>query len=99
MAQRMGSNRLADARNLAGFLASPAYRERADVLAGDVTGEEPVARFVHSPPSAQDLKQSWRQHYVTIFFAFALVDTNDHPLAIDVGGLQKIGRASCRERV
>jgi hypothetical protein len=84
----MRRNRLAYARELVGFLAGLLHRVFADVPTGDVAGKQPVAGFVHSPPSAQDLQQSGREHYVTILLAFALVDMDDHALAIDVGGFQ-----------
>ena len=56
VSKRMGSNFLTDARDLSGLLAGPPYRVSADVVAGDVAGKEPVAGFVHPPPSTQDLQ-------------------------------------------
>ena len=61
----------------------------ADRLAGHIAREEPVpSGRIHSPPAAQDLQQSWGEHHVAILLALALLDANDHPLAVDVGGLQ-----------
>src|SRR5262245_44946735 len=37
---------------------------------------------------AQDLEQHRRKHHVAIFTTFTLFDTNDHPSAVDGGGLQ-----------
>ena len=59
-----------------------------NVPTGDVAGKEPLPGLIHSPPTAQDLQQFWRQHHVQILLTFALVDTDDHALAIDVGGFQ-----------
>src|SRR5665213_1568399 len=84
----MRSDRLPYARTLAGVPASFRYRACGDVLSGKVAWKEPVARFFHSPPSAQDLQQCLRQHYITISSALALIDTDYHPLAVDVSGLQ-----------
>ena len=76
VSKRMRRNWLADAGNLSNLLASPPYRECADVLSGDVAGKKPVAGFIHSSPCAQGLQQHQREHYLTILLAFALIDTN-----------------------
>jgi len=84
----MWSNWLADAGEPAGLLAGQFHRRCADGAVGEVAWKEPVPGLTHSPPSAQDLQQCGREHDLTIFLPFALIDTNDHALAIDVGRLQ-----------
>src|SRR5438128_2247417 len=41
------------------------------------------------PPSAQQLKQVWRQHDVAVFAALALLHADDHALAVDVFDLER----------
>src|SRR5580698_4070180 len=94
----MGSDRLANTRNLASVPASIPYRTRADVMAGDVAGKEPVAWFFHSPPTTQDFQQCRRQHYITISLALALIDTNHHSLTVNVSRLQTYGLGYAQTR-
>ena len=61
---------------------------RGDVLARNVAREEPIGGSCHSPPVAQGFQQFRREHDVAILLALALLDTNDHAFAIDIGGLQ-----------
>ena len=48
---------------------------------------EPPLGLVHSPPVAQDLQQLWGKHDIAIHPAFALLDSDDHSLTIDIGDL------------
>ena len=43
-------------------------------------------------------EQMWRQHHVTVFTAFALLDADDHTLAVDVADLERdhLGGAQTR---
>ena len=61
------------------------HRIPSDGVAGDIAGEEPRFGFCHSPPLPQDFQQLGRKHYVAIFLPLALIDADDHTLAIDVG--------------
>ena len=47
---------------------------------------------------AQDLQQFGRQHHVAILLAFALIDADDHALAVDIGGLQANGFGDAQAR-
>ena len=88
---RMGCNGLADARDPPGLLARQFDGTSVDGLAGHITLEQATLR-PHGPPVIPErLQQFGRQHYVTILLAFALLDTDDHALTIDIGGLQANG--------
>ena len=43
----------------------------------------------HPPPSAQQVEQVRRQHDVTVLAALALLHADDHPLAVNVGNLER----------
>jgi hypothetical protein len=75
-------------RNLAsvvGLSTCLLNRKPADVLARHIAREEPVLGPFHSPPLSQDLQQFRGEHHVTILHSFALLDAQDHALAIDGG--------------
>jgi hypothetical protein len=42
----------------------------------------------HSPPIAQDFQQLGGEYDVPIFLSLALFDTDDHALAVNLGGFQ-----------
>ena len=89
--QRMGSNRFTDAGESPGLLTCRFDGTSVDWLAAYVTLEQPTLR-PHGPKvAAECLQQSGRQHHVTILLAFALFDTDDHALTVDIGGLQADG--------
>lgn len=81
----MGRNGFGNGTKAAGFLARSRHGLRGDVVARDVTREEPRVRSFHSPPVAQDLEQFGREHHVAILVTLALIDANHHSLTIDVG--------------
>ena len=56
MTQRMGRDRFGNFRDPAGLLALLLNRANCDVLAWKIAWEEPIFRFLHSPPGTQDLK-------------------------------------------
>jgi len=60
--------------------------------------EQPALRSCRLPPGAQQFEQMWRQHHVTVFTAFALLDADDHALAVDVADLERdqLGGAQTR---
>ena len=41
--------------------------------------------------SAEDLQETGREHRVTILAALTVLDTDEHPLAVDVGRLEGDG--------
>src|SRR5277367_3030638 len=51
--------------------------------------EQPGLWLCDAPPVAQKLQQHRRQHRVSILAAFALLDAQQHALAVDVGHLQR----------
>jgi hypothetical protein len=51
--------------------------------------EQPTLWPRRLPPSAQQVEQVWGEHDVTILAAFALLDADDHALAVDVGDLER----------
>lgn len=63
----------------------------AYVLVGDISGKKPVLRTGDSPPVPQSRQQLWREHDVAILLSFALLNSNNHSLAIDVGRFQPDG--------
>jgi hypothetical protein len=70
------------------LLARPLYGVPVDVAAGCITGEEPPLGSFHSPPLTQGLQQLWGKHDIAIHPPFALFDSDDHSLTIDIGDLQ-----------
>ena len=51
--------------------------------------EQPTPGPRRPPPGAQQVEQARREHDVTVLAAFALLDANDHLLAVDVGDLER----------
>src|SRR5271166_6295759 len=49
----------------------------------------PALRPRRLPPGAQQVEQARRQHHVTVLAAFALLHADDHPLAVDIGDLER----------
>src|SRR5271166_3140421 len=88
MPQRMGGDGLADpgspARRPAGVLQGASAHMSAWLLAR----EQPEA-WPRSPPiGAKDLQEPRRQHGVAVLAAFARLDVNQHPRAVDRADLQ-----------
>src|SRR6266704_6647273 len=51
--------------------------------------KQPALRSCRPPPGPQQFEQMWRQHHVAVFAAFALVDADDHALAVDVADFER----------
>src|SRR6266478_6202525 len=51
--------------------------------------KQPALRSCRLPPGAQQFEEMWRQHHVTVFTAFALLDADHHALAVDVADLER----------
>src|SRR5580704_5121081 len=64
------------------------YRRLADMAADLIALEEPLLGPGYWPPVTQDLQQLWRMHDIAVFLPFALFDSNDHSLAVDIGDFQ-----------
>src|SRR6476661_1954913 len=86
--QRMRSNRLANTRESPSLLAGHFDGASVDWLAAHIALEQPTLRPYGPKVAPKRLQQSRRQHHVTILLALALVDTDDHALTVDIGGLQ-----------
>ena len=88
----MGRNRLADTGKAARLLAGMLDGVLADVAGRECRLGTASLGPCHAPPvAAQRLQQLGREHDVAIFLSLALFDTDDHALAVDVGGLQADG--------
>ena len=84
----MGCDRFGNTATSMRFLARPFYSVPADVDADSIAWEEPLLGLVHWPPATQDLQQLWGKHDIAIFLPFALFDSNNHSLAVDIGDFQ-----------
>ena len=62
-----------------------------DRVAGVGAREEPLLRARSLPVAAQDIQQLGREHHIPVLAAFALLDADNHPLAVDGGRLQANG--------
>ena len=91
MAQRMRRDRLGEVGAPMCLLTSVFDGISRDRLARVTAREEPVLRAHGLPVAAQDIQQLRREHDVAILLAFALLDADDHPPAVDGGGLQANG--------
>jgi hypothetical protein len=91
MSQGVRGDGLGDFADTVGFLALALHRLPGNVLARYITGKEPVLRPFHSPPRSQDLQQLRGEHHVTILHSLALLDPQDHALAIDGRGSKSDG--------
>ena len=80
--------RLLDPAALTCKLACLAYGIAADGLSGNVARKQPLARVGVVPVRSQDIEQPRREHHVPVLAILALVHTDDHALAVDVGDLQ-----------
>jgi hypothetical protein len=87
----MGADGLTDAGAAARFLASEFDCTPGDRLVGNVTLEKPALRPHCTPVVAQRLQQLGREHDVSILLPLALIHTDYHPLAVDIGELQANG--------
>jgi hypothetical protein len=88
VAKGVRRDRLADAALLPHFPTGAIDGGWRDRLAGPVTGEQPFARTGKLPIVPEDGKQFGRQHDIAVFAAFALINPDDHALAIDRRGFE-----------
>jgi hypothetical protein len=86
--KRMRRDGFGETRQTKGFLAGRLYGVLRDRLIVTNAWKQPLFRTNGSPVAAQDLQQLGREHHVPILAAFALLDPNNHPCAIDGGGPQ-----------
>src|SRR5260370_2893090 len=88
MSQGVRGDGLGAVADPVGFLAIALHCGPANVLAWYIAGKKPVLGPFHSPPRSQDFQQLWGEHYVAILHSLALLDPQDHALAVD-GGRRK----------
>src|SRR6266567_5673921 len=80
---------LVDVRHLSGSVAGAVELARGHRLGRIAAREQPALRARCPPPGPQQVEQARREHDVTVLAAFALLDANDHLLAVDVGDLKR----------
>ena len=88
VAQGMRGDRFAETRLLKRLPASDLDGARRNRLPGPVAWKQPLLWMGLLPVGPQKLQQRRRQHHVPVLPAFAGLHPNDHPLAVDRGGLQ-----------
>ena len=86
--QGMWCDGFLDTAALARVPADQRYCGAGDGMHGDVARKEPLPGVSVMPVKSQDLEQPWREHYVATLTVLALVHTDDHALAVDIGDLQ-----------
>jgi hypothetical protein len=83
VAQCMRGDRLANAALLAHLPAGPIDGERTDRLAGQSAGKQPLPGMGALPTVPEHIKKFGRQHDIAVFPAVALLNPDDHALAVD----------------
>ena len=83
MAQRVGRDRLGRRWTGAAPFCRRLHGERRDRMSGQIAGEQPFLGPGGAPVAAQDVEQHGREHHVAVLPPFALLDADDHPLAVD----------------
>ena len=87
--QRMRRYMLLDPGSLRSRVAGTGKLACRDRLEGIAAREQPSPRAANQPPIAQQVEQPRRQHRVAVFAAFALLDPDHHPRAVDIAHLQR----------
>src|SRR5215469_2960322 len=93
--QRMNADTLGDAGTPRCQTNDPMQLARTRMLPA-VAGKQPGLTGTHpsllacgTPPFTQYLEQDGRENDVPILLALALLDADDHPIAIDIGELER----------
>ncbi len=96
--QRVQRHVLLDPGCLCGGVAGTIELARGHRLHGVAAWKQPARGPCRPPPDAQQFEQARRKHHVTVLAAFALFHADDHPLAVDVGDLERddLGGAQAR---
>src|SRR5258707_635278 len=104
--QGMQRDALVDVRHLGGGVTGAIELARGHRLGRIAAWKQPALRPRRPPPGAQQVEQVRRQHDVTVLAALALLHADDHPLAVNVGNLERdhlggaqagaVGHAQCR---
>src|SRR6516225_8129222 len=88
MAQRMRRDPAAEPRGLGRHVADAVELAHRYWLQRVLTREQPASRPALQPPGAEQRKKLRRQHGIPILAALAHLDTDQHPLGIDVADPQ-----------
>src|ERR1700676_4082362 len=91
VAQGMRSDRFANAAPLARLPAGTIDTEGRDRLAGPATRKQPLSGLGALPVVPEQIEEFWRQHDIAVFPAFALLDPDEHALAVDRGRCEADG--------
>src|SRR3954447_6053718 len=86
--ERVGRDGLADPRLSPGSPAGGLQGPGADRRAGFLAWKQPQTGPRPPPISAKNAEQARRQHRITVSAAFAVLDMDQHPRAVDRGDLQ-----------
>ena len=86
--QRMDAHRLSELRRLASIPACPVECACVERVALVAAREQPVFRSDFLPIGAQHDEQLRRQHDVPIPMSLALLDPDQHAVAVDIGDPQ-----------
>jgi hypothetical protein len=87
--QGVQGDALVDPRHLGGSVTGAIELARGHRLCRIAAREQPTLRPRHLPPGPQQVEQARREHDVTVLAAFALLDADDHALAVNVGDLER----------
>ena len=92
MPQHVGGNAFGEAAMLPGFAAGGLHGAGGEMQMRTPGGKQPRAGGMQDAViSAEDLQETGREHGVTILAALTVLDTDEHPLAVDVGRLEGDG--------
>ena len=92
--QRVRTDALADARCFSGLVDGTVQLPRRDGVGVVGAGEQPPVRqqdaasLALAPPQPQESEQLGREHGIAVLASLALLDPDQHPLAVDVVGLE-----------
>src|SRR5262245_59136312 len=89
VAERVWRHILLDPGRLCGGTAGAIELACGHRLGRIAAGKQPALRPCRPPPGAQQFEQAGREHHIAILMAFALLHTDDHPLAVDVTDLER----------
>src|ERR1700720_2246168 len=87
--QSVQRDALADLRHLSGGVTGAIELARGHRLGRIAARKQPALRPHRLPPDPQQIEQARREHDVTVLAALALLDADDHALAVDVGDLER----------
>src|SRR5213594_2306654 len=88
VSKRMRCDGFGNTAAAVGLLTRFFHGVSGDGHVGTLARKQPVLGSCRAPPLAQDLQQSNRKHDIPVLPPLALLDTNDHTLAVDIDRLQ-----------